>query len=1004
MSEERRYPRRLIEVDLPIKEISAHARREKSIRHGHISTLHIWWARRPLAACRAVLCASLWPDPKDPLCPPSFLDGAHGALASLSSKLSADRGTYEVLGTRASRLHQLAGSADVESERARTMLQEELLAFIGSFASWKASTVPLMLETARQITTAAARALGGEESARPLVLDPFAGGGSIPLEALRIGADVVASDINPIPVMLNRLVIEHGSKRLDVIRERFNSAAIEVGNRAKRALASAFATPEGAAPIAYIWARTIRCEGPACGATVPMLRTLRLSNQARSSSWLKLTVDEEPQRQERAFRIDVEERDSSTGKGTVKAGSVACPACGYTTKGASVRAQLESRDGGSRDARLVAILERTQSGAKRFRAPTVVDLQALDVADGLLGKMAAEASELSLVPDEPIPTERPSPNARGLSAVTRIGMRRFGDLFTPRQALVLAVLAKATRDVTEEIRSDDADLADAVNVLLSAAVSKRADFGSSLCSWRLGASCVRGTFARQALANTWDFGEMYPFAGSAGDWSEACSFIDKFLGHVVESRLATGSVLMASAAEHPLPDDSVDALVTDPPYYDSVPYADLSDYFYVWLRRSLTGRNTLPQPASPKTEEIIWNPTRVVDGRPKDKAFYEDQMTRAFRESRRITKPGGIAVVVFAHKSTAGWEAVLEALIRAGWIATGSWPLDTERAGRTNAVGTASLGSSVHIVCRPREAADGRLEDSTVGDWREVLEELPRRIGEWMPRLASEGVVGADAIFSCLGPALEIFSRYARVEKANGGSVSLREYLEQVWAAVARAALTMIFDDADASGLESDARVTAMWLWTLSTTTAGESEDDNSAEEDGDDGTPQAQPVAGFELEYDAGRKIAQGLGAHLEDLQAVVEVKGEKARLRAVSERMKHLFGKKTEAPSPKKIAKKKQMSLFADLDEAAAEQGWGDIGAPTAGETTLDRVHQAMLLFGAGRGEALKRFLVEEGVGRQAQFWKLAQSLSALYPSGTDEKRWVDGVLARKKGLGFG
>jgi hypothetical protein len=397
-------------------------------------------------------------------------------------------------------------------------------------------------------------------------------------------------------------------------------------------------------------------------------------------------------------------------------------------------------------------------------------------------------------------------------------------------------------------------------------------------------------------------------------------------------------------------------------------------------------------------------------------------MARALAEARRITAPNGIATVVFAHKSTAGWEAILSALVDAGWIATASWPIDTEMGSRVNAMGTASLASSVHIVCRPRENPDGSVQTDAIGDWRAVLRELPTRIHEWMPRLAKEGVVGADAIFACLGPALEIFSRYSRVEKASGERVELREYLEQVWAAVAREALSMIFEDADATGLEEDARLTAMWLWTLSTSANGggnggskaaaDDETGPESEEDEEEGTDKAKPSAGFSLEFDAARKIAQGLGAHLEDLGRVIEIKGDKARLLSVAERTRHLFGnlpagrQGTQAQrAPARRAKKvQQLTLFEELDAAEKDAGWGDVGLPPAGETTLDRVHQAMVLFAAGRGEALKRFLVEEGVGRAATFWKLAQSLSALYPAGTDEKRWVDGVLARKKGLGFG
>ena len=326
-----------------------------------------------------------------------------------------------------------------------------------------------------------------------------------------------------------------------------------------------------------------------------------------------------------------------------------------------------------------------------------------------------------------------------------------------------------------------------------------------------------------------------------------------------------------------------------------------------------------------------------------------------------------------------------------------------------NAMGTASLASSVHLVCRPRKTSDDSVRTSDIGDWREVLFELPRRIHDWMPRLAAEGVVGADAIFACLGPALEIFSRYSRVEKASGEQVSLRDYLEQVWAAVSQEALRLVFEGADASGFEEDARLTAMWLWTLS---AGNGQDTGSSDdaEDGDDadqdnGSGKKKAFGGYALEYDTARKIAQGLGAHLETLGTLVEVKGETARLLPVAERTKALFGKdQADAPvERKKQSRQMLLPFFEELEQAEAEAGWGEKGAPKVGETTLDRVHQTMILFAAGRSEAMRRFLVEEGVGRDGRFWTLAQSLSALYPTASDEKRWVDGILARKKGLGF-
>jgi hypothetical protein len=514
---------------------------------------------------------------------------------------------------------------------------------------------------------------------------------------------------------------------------------------------------------------------------------------------------------------------------------------------------------------------------------------------------------------------------------------------------------------------------------------------------------VAHTFGRQALPITWDFGEMNPFAGSAGDWDEACRYLGLLADELNRVAMPPGQVQLASATDLPLPDGIASGFVTDPPYYDAVPYADLSNYFYVWHKRALQDfrLDVLATPLSLKEDEAIMDPaSRSRDGRPKDAAFYEAAMRRAMENGCRILDRDGVGIVVFAHKSTSGWEAILQSVVDAGWVITGSWPVDTERPGRLRSQDSAALASSVHLVCRPRGSAG-------IGDWRDVLTDLPKRIHEWMPRLASEGVVGADAIFACLGPALEIYSRYARVEKASGEQVTLKEYLEQVWAAVSKEALSMIFAGADASGFDPDARVTAMWFWTLSTGMPADDANSGDGEEDvagGDEDAGRPAKVSGFVLEYDAARKIAQGLGAHLEQLTSVVEVKGDKARLLSVSERARHLFGKEEGRAQAKRAKVVKQKTLFDESDGEGGEEGnWGELNVPQTGATVLDRLHQAMILFAAGRGEALRRFLVEEGVGRDARFWRLAQALSALYPAGTEEKRWVDGVLGRKKGLGF-
>jgi putative DNA methylase len=634
------------------------------------------------------------------------------------------------------------------------------------------------------------------------------------------------------------------------------------------------------------------------------------------------------------------------------------------------------------------VTKRASEQGRFYRLPTEKDLKALAKAEAAL-KLKQEANKLAfnLIPDEPLP-----PQGTLGFRVQLYGMKQWGHLFSPRQVLVLVTLNEKTRKVREQLEKlNDVGLGEAVQAALALNVDKMADYGSSLASWSSPASqeTVRGTFSRQALAMVWDFAEACPFVNSSGGWTHNLSFLTSPLEAASRCALSSGHVERASATKHPLPDDCVDAFVTDPPYYDAIPYADLSDYFIVWLKRSLDGSTVAKNFASlsEKDEECVVD---VVKGH--DAKYFERTMGKALTEGRRLTRPNGVGIVVFAHKSTAGWEVQLQAMIDAGWVITGSWPIDTEREGRVRANSSAALASSVHLVCRPRENTDGSVRSDEVGDWRDVLAELPSRIHEWMPRLAEEGVVGADAIFACLGPALEIFSRYSRVEKASGETVTLKEYLEQVWA--------------DTSGFEEDARLTAMWLWTLqggdpSPRPSPPDGGDGEIGEDEEDGGKKA--VGGFVLEYDAARKIAQGLGAHLENLQSLVAVKGETARLLPVSERAPYLFGKDVEQTAGKRKKKDRQLNLLAVLGEDETVGGVDVHSFSKIGETVLDRIHQSMLLFGSGRSEALKRFLVEEGAGRDQRFWKLAQALSALYPAGSEEKRWVDGVLARKKGLGF-
>jgi putative DNA methylase len=972
------YPKRLIEVDLPIARISAHARREKSLRHGHLSTLHIWWARRPLASCRAMSCAALWPAPTDSSTPSEFIGVAREQMLAWATEhlTHLSRESYQRF------IRYRTNPALLESVEE---LEGALFDFIADFSDWDNANAAPYLAVAETLTLSAHRSLTGDETGRPLVFDPFCGGGSIPLEANRIGADSFASDLNPIAVSLNRVLLTYFPRYRGSLVDKVREKSVEVGRLAKLQLQKYYASDSEGTSVAYLWARTIRCEGPGCGARVPLIRSMQVTKEGEKWHY-------EWNIQGTYIGVALRRGSNAVSKASVAGGSVSCPiaTCGYTTKAKAVRLQLQQQRGGAEDAQLLSVYVQEAAG-RQFRAPTDTDIAsvALAVAD----RASANA------PTDEINDIRPYKNTRGLSAVTRIGICNFGDMYTSRQALAIRAFQRALLEC--DFSDMEAGLAQAVRATLNCAVSRFIFQNSSLSRWNASRATIEGAFGKQALQVVWDFAESNPLSSGPANWTGSVDWVVKVLE---QNRWMTRSseVVQSRAQDQVLPDGAASALLTDPPYFAAIPYADLSNVFYVWERdtfKSIHPGLFSDGLVNQVDEIIVTNANKGPDGVTKDAAYYKAEMMKALASGMKATRHDGIAVIVFADSRTESWEAILGAVVDSGWRITGSWPIDTERQTRTQAAGAASLQSSVHIVCRPR------LPDaSNVGDWRDVSAELAPRISEWMRRLSAEGVVGADAIFACLGPALEIYSRYERVEKASGEVVPLPDFLGIVWATVSREALNTVFINADAASLEQDARLTAMWLWTLTKASVKEDEADDEQESITDDEEVEApsQPKkGGFKMEFDAARKISQGLGIHLEDLGNLVEVAGDTARLLGVGERARYLLGKEA-AESPNQGRKRApQLGLFAD--EIPEEPLAGSRLMLDAGKTALDRVHQAMLLFAAGRSEAMRVFVNSPSIGGNQQFWVLAQALSALYPASSDEKRWVDGLLARKKGLGF-
>jgi adenine-specific DNA methylase len=1005
--------KRLAEVDFPIAVVSRHSAREKSIRHGHPSTLHLWWARRPLAACRAMLMALLLPDPCDEHCPEEFKAAARRALLGLPAR----PGRWD---------------GEVRSDEG---LRKVLLEFIGDFANWDNAANAGYLACGRGLVKAA------HPDETPLVVDPFAGGGSIPLEALRLGCDAFASDLNPVACLILKVLLEdiprHGPELADELRR----VGAEIKAAAEKELAEFYPPdPDGARPIAYLWARTVRCEAPNCGAEIPLARSFWLCKKASRKRALRYEVVR-PQRGAPHVEFEIFEprRESEVPSGTVSRAKATCPCCGIVLPPERVRAQLSEQRGGADvifdqkgrragGARMLAVVTlRPGDPGRHYRLPTERDYRAVSNAQQRLTRILNDWERnrrhgLCPAPNEPLP-----PRNTNSFRLPNYGVRTWSELFNNRQRAALVTCCGAVRAHT---LNRNAGLSEALADAIALVASRCADASSAHSAWRTGVECNRSTFARQALSMVWDFCESVTTTDAAGGYDGALGWVAEVIeaqGRVVQT---VGQVAVTDATEPRLPDATGAVWFTDPPYYDAVGYAELSDYFYVWLRRC--GENSRlrdpfdpENPLVPKTRECVQDERyRDVSGVPKDRKFFERTMASAFSAGRRVARADGVGCVVFAHKTTEGWEALLSGMIRGGWTITGSWPIATERPGRLRSQESAALATSIHLICRPRP------DDAPVGDWGDVLRELPRRVEAWMDRLQDEGVRGADLVFACIGPALEIFSRYSKVETAEGREVPLDEYLLKVWEVVGRTALNQVLGTAEgrarngaAGALEEDARLTALFLWTLQATTEesptngngngaanGDSEDADEPDEDEEEAGSSGRKKKGFSLIFDVARRFAQPLGIHLEAWEKrIIETEKGVVRLIPVLERTNQLFGEEGAGAIADRLerspatAAAAQMMLFPEPAAPPKVRGRGrrkkgsvaDSELETRQEaTTLDRVHAAMLLQASGRANALRALLKAE-VERGPDFLRLANALSALYPQGSDEKRLLDAML---------
>jgi len=974
--------KRLAEVDFPIAEVSKHAIREKSIRQGHPSNIHMWWARRPLASSRAMIMALLLPDPCDPYCPGDFKEKARKLLPSVSGPV---------------------GKTDYD-------LQRKLLHFIADFANWDNAHERSYLELSRELIKAA----HPEET--PLVVDPFAGGGSIPLEALRIGCDAFASDLNPVACLILKVMLEDIPKSGPELIDELKAAGDRIIKQAKEELKHYYPDdPDGSKPVAYIWARTVRCESPDCGAEIPLMRSFWLCNKAKKKVALKPIVKRmDGDAPSVDFEIFEPKKESEVHGPTVARAKATCLCCGSVLPPDRVRSQLASQNGGADvifdqngkrigGARMLAVvLIKEKSPGRKYRLTSDADYLPFLAASQDVARILAEWESkgkqgLCPFPDEPTPAGGGSGAGRAFS-VQKYGIYKLRDLFTLRQLIAIHSLASIINLSS--------------SVIQGMFLGKLLRHMNTLSKWHRGSETIAGAFGLNAMSTSWDFPEMEPFCDFAGSLVDSINEVISAVESIAKALTNNGNVAICDAANHPLSDDSVSCFFTDPPYYDAIPYSDLSDFFLVWQKRIVgKGKWTLDpynsnNNLSNKDHEIVQDDTRFLDGVIKDKFFFESQMKKVFQEGSRILEDNGIASVVFAHKTTEGWEALLSGIIEGGFTITSSWPISTERTARLRARESAALATSIHLVCRPRP------ENAGIGDWSHVLQELPQKVGKWIDRLEAEGVRGADLVFSCIGPALEIYSRYRKVETAEGIEISIGTYLEKVWEVVGRIALEQVLGSAEslarngASGaLEEDARLTALFLWTLQSTdtssTASNEEVDDESEDD-EDAPKKGKAKAGFSLVYDVARRFAQPLGIDLSKWdKRIIDIDKGSVRLIPVWERADTLFGSDKVSRVDATFDVKEQLEIFEEYASKPLPKIKGKKVKLSGSEetqpimvTTLDKVHAAMLLQDNGQTNAL-RALIKSEMDRGQDFLRLANSLSALYPKGSDEKRLVDAML---------
>jgi putative DNA methylase len=878
----------LIETLLPLRELSAEARREKAIRHGHISTLHVWWARRPLVTARAAVLGALLTDE-----------------AEVDERFIANLCQWEV--------HDGDPSGRYLLEQARTLIRQRF----------------------------------GDTP--PRVLDSFAGGGSIPIEALRLGAEATAVEYNPVAYLILKATIAYPMRYGHALVQEVKRWGEWVLQHAKQQLAAFYPAAHGETPIAYIWSRTIRCPNPSCGAEIPLFRQLWLARKDNKKVALKPLPDCAAKRVDFAI-AEGKQIDFDPAQGTVTRGNAVCLVCHTSVQDDYVKAEAQA---GRMGHRLVAVVTTQGKGKGRnYRLATDQDRAAFQKAEAALHNLVQTPSPwafgLSWIPDEPFPGMIGGQGFFKYGKVPKYGAEMWGDLFNPRQLLAICTFGKWVRQAYARIlqATNDPDFAKALTTYLAMAVDFIANYNCLLASNHASKEVLRAAMAGHHLHMVWDYAETNPLQSDAGSgWGAAIEWLYRYLSR--EARIPqVGSVHRGSAAALPFPDKHFDAVVIDPPYADNVPYADLSDFFYVWLRRTVGDLypEAFPTPLTPKEEEAVVNPARFggkKQGEQIAQRHYQRLMQHSFAEIYRVLKPDGMAVVMFTHRSTEAWESLIRSLLDAGLYPTASFPVHTEMEASTHQRGKGAIQSTILMACRRRP------EQASVGWYGQVQAELRRVIPERLEEFWRAGIRGADFFISSIGSAVGVFGRYRQVMRPDGREVTVGDLLEEARGIVSAFALEQL----GLARLDEPTRFYVLYR----------------------------AAYGGEELSFDEANKLAKSVGAELDALGAqyrLVERRSDRVQVPAYAKRL--------------------QNEAYRRALQRSVEDG------TLARLPEIDRLHLALYLWRRGEQEGLSALLGHVGVLEEDHpLWLTAQAILEVEQNhGSEEVSEEATVLAQLLG----